>query len=195
MPKFTALEVTDTATASFFDGKHVETDNIEATCIRSSDAHEPAKLGTRPSWLLMQNRTFKELKAGLEFRARVSLSAPTLPDCYVLGMHVDGVFLRDFWLPLSPYNNIFIGVKGSGKTAALECLRFVLGVEVPRNSVDQVNAHLLHILGTTGRVRCLVMRKDGSLVLIERGMANRGQFQVHFPDGRSEVFSQVRDFL
>lgn len=87
---------------------------------------------------------------------------------------------------------MFIGVKGSGKTAALECLRFVLGVEVPKNSQDGVNAHLMHILGSTGRVRCLVKRQDGSDVLVERSMANRDQFQITFPDDRVEMFTQVQ---
>lgn len=190
VPKFTALEVTDLETATFFDGRHAETNGIEATCIRSSDAHEAERLGTRPSWILMQNRNFKELKASLEFRARVGLLAPALPDGHVMGIHINGSYLRDFWLPLSPYNNIFIGVKGSGKTAVLECLRFVLGVEVPKTSQDQVNAHLLHILGAVGRVRCLVARSDGSQVLVERGMANRDLFQLYFEDGRAEAFSQ-----
>lgn len=192
VPKFTALEVTDVLSADFFDGKHVETRNSEAVCIRSSDAHSADQLGTRPTWVLMQNPNFIELKASLDLRARVSLNEPRTPDCYVLGINIEGNYLRDFWLALSPHCNVFIGVKGSGKTAALECLRFVLGVEVPRNSQEQVNAHLMHILGSAGRVRCLVKRQDGSNVLIERSMSNRDQFQGSFSDGRVEMFTQVQ---
>jgi hypothetical protein len=192
LPKFTALEVTDPRTAEYFDGKHSETKNAEKTCIQSSDAHEADRLGVRPTWVLMQEPTFSELKASLEIRARISLEAPSLPDCFVYGIHVEGVYLKNFWLGLSPHCNVFIGVKGSGKTAALECLRFVLGVEVPRNSRDQVKAHLTHILGSTGRVGCLVRRSDGSDVLIERSMANPDQWQVTFPGDRVEAFTQVQ---
>lgn len=192
VPLFTALEVTDPRTAEFFDGKHSETKGLEITCVRSSDAHEADHLGTRPTWVQMQTPSFHELKASLALRARVSLTEPLTPDCYVLGMHVEGNYLRDMWLPLSPHCNVFIGVKGSGKTAALECLRFVLGVEVPRNSQEQVTAHLMHILGSAGRVRCLVKRQDGSLILIARSMANKDQFEVSFPDGRIEIFTQVQ---
>lgn len=192
LAKFTALEVVDEGTAVFFDGKHPETKNVEKTCIQSSDAHEAARMGARPTWVLMQEPTFSELKASLEMRSRVSLVRPPLPDCFVHGLHIGGVYLKDFWLALSPHCNVFIGVKGSGKTAALECLRFALGVEVPKNSRDQVKAHLAHILGTAGTVKCLVRRQDGADVLIERGMANSEQFQVTFPGDRVETFTQVQ---
>jgi RecF/RecN/SMC N terminal domain len=192
VPNFTALEVTDIKTAEFFDGKHQETKNLEIACIRSSDAHQADQLGIRPTYVLMQKPSFEELKASLGLRSRVSLEEPIKPDCYVSGLHIEGSYLRDMWLALSPHCNVFIGVKGSGKTAVLECLRFVLGVEVPRNSQEQVNKHLMHILGSAGRVKCLVKRQDGSLVLIARGMANQEQFEVSFPDGRVEMFTQVQ---
>lgn len=190
--QFSALEVTDPKTADFFDGKHTETKGTEISCVRSSDAHQADQLGWRPTWVLMQSATFQELKASLDLRQRVSLVEPATPNCYVLGIHVEGNYLRDTWLALSPHCNVFIGVKGSGKTAALECLRFALGVEVPRNSQEQVGAHLMHILGSTGRVKCLVKRLDGSMVLIARSMANKDQFEVSFPDGRVEMFTQVQ---
>jgi hypothetical protein len=191
IPHFDALEVTDVKTADFFDGAHSETHNLEIACIQSSDAHEAKNLGTRPTWILMQEPTFEELRASLGMRSRTALRPPPVPRSYVIGIHVDGNYLKDFWLSLSPHCNVFIGVKGSGKTAALECLRFALGVEVPKNSVEQVNAHLTHILGSTGRVRCLIHREDGSDVLVERAMSDRDSFQVWFEDGRSEAFTQV----
>ncbi len=151
--QFSALEVTDPRTSDFFDGKHTETKCTEISCVRSSDAHQADQLGWRPTWVLMQTPNFQELKSSLDLRQRVSLVEPATPNCYVLGIHVEGNYLRDTWLALSPHCNVFIGVKGSGKTAALECLRFALGVEVPRNSQEQVNAHLMHILGSAGRVK------------------------------------------
>ena len=191
VPHFHALEVTNPKTATFFDGAHTETNHISISCIRSSDAHAPEELGVRPSWVQMQTPSFSELRASLEFRFRVSLQEPKCPDAYILGLHVQGQFLQDFWLPLSPHCNVFIGVKGSGKTSALECLRFVLGAEVPKVSRDQVRAHLTHILGPNGRVRVLLRRRDSSLVLVERSMANPDRFEMTFESGRTEVLSQV----
>ena len=45
--RFTALEVTNLDTADFFDGQHQETGCLEKTCIRSSDAHVVASIGSR----------------------------------------------------------------------------------------------------------------------------------------------------
>jgi hypothetical protein len=118
---FTALEVTDLKTAAFFDGKHAETQRIERTCIRSSDAHEAALLGTRVSYAQMEAPSFKELKAALELPFRTSLTPPEEPTGYVVGMHIRGQFYPDLWMSFSPHCNALIGVKGSGKTALLEC--------------------------------------------------------------------------
>jgi len=192
VPRFTALEVVSQRTAAFFDGQHPDTLDLEIACVRSSDAHRPGRLGSRPTWLRMQDVTFKELRASLAFRSRVSLEPPAEPSSYIVGAHIDGQYLRDLWLALSPHCNVFIGVKGSGKTAALECLRFALGVEVPRSSIDQVKAHLVHILGPSGGVRCLLRRTDGSLVLIQRTMTNPERFELTFEDDRVEPLTQTQ---
>ena len=76
---FTALEVTKESTAAFFDGKHEETQGLHRTCIRSSDSHEPDKLGWRPSYLQMEEPTYEQLKSGLALPFRVSLQAPPVP--------------------------------------------------------------------------------------------------------------------
>lgn len=94
VPKFTALEVTNTQTANFFDGKHAETNNLEIACVQSSDAHSHDRLGVRPTWILMQKPTFLELKASLGIRSRVSLTEPLIPDCFVVGMNIEGNYLR-----------------------------------------------------------------------------------------------------
>jgi hypothetical protein len=70
--RFTALEVTNTGTAAFFDGRHLETGNLLKTCIRSSDAHTAELLGTRVSYVQMELPTFAELKASLEMPFRTS---------------------------------------------------------------------------------------------------------------------------
>lgn len=186
MPAFHALEVTRAETADFFDGQHAETKNSLITCIRSSDAHNAAQLGLRPTWVQMQKPTFRELRASLELRSRVSITEPVRPNSYVEGLHIQGRFLEDVWIPLSPHCNVFIGVKGSGKTSALECLRFVLGTHIPKASKDQVDAHLQHILGPNGIVRALVRRQDGALVVVERNMANNRNFRICFENDRIE---------
>ena len=183
---FTALEVTDLKTAEFFDGEHAETGNLRKTCIRSSDAHEVTRIGERVTWVQMEEPTFRELKAGLEIPSRVSLVEPDVPASYVIGINVKGQFFTDFWLSLSTHSNAFIGVKGSGKTSVLECLRFALGALVPESRREEVRSHLAHILGQAGTVRVLVKREDGAKVLVERSVGRPDVFRLVFEDDRCE---------
>lgn len=184
---FTALEVTSEKTAAFFDGQHEETGRLHKACIQSSDSHHPDKLGWRPSYIQLQEPTYEQLKTGLEMPFRCSLNPPTVPDNYIVGVHVQGQFVSDLWLSFSPYCNALIGVKGSGKTSLLESLRFVLGADVPESKVQSVNEHLNHILGPGGKVTALVRRTDGAKVLIERSFADKA-FAVTFDDDRTDRF-------
>ena len=183
---FTALEVTDLKTAEFFDGEHAQTGYLHKTCIRSSDAHEVTGIGERVTWVQMEEPTFRELKAGLEIPSRVSLLEPNVPASCIIGINVRGQFFADLWLSLSPYCNAFIGVKGSGKTSVLECLRFALGSLVPDSRKEEVQSHLSHILGQSGTVRVLVKREDGAKVLVERSVSAPNIFRLVFEDDRCE---------
>jgi len=185
---FTALEVTSSETGAYFDGTHIETDLLHKSCIRSSDSHEPDKLGTRVAYVQMQRPSFQELKASLAIPARVRLLKPPLPDAYIYGLNVRGRFYPDLWLSLSPNCNAFIGVKGAGKTSVLECLRFVLGSAVPESRKESVNSHLSAVLGDAGSVRALIRRPDGAKVLIERSL-NGTSYRATFEDDRHEAFT------
>lgn len=180
--EFTALEVTNTSTADFFDGKHIETDNLFKNCIRSSDSHSPAKLGWRVSWAKMETLTFDELKAALELPGRIRISEPETPPSWIEAIHVEGSFLKDTWLQFSPDCNMFIAIKGSGKTSVLECLRFALNLNPPQSKINQVSGHLTHILGESGRVRVMLRRADGSRILLER-RRNDAHSILHQTDG------------
>ncbi len=182
---FTAIEVTSAKTAAFFDGAHVETEKLSKSCIWSSDSHEPDRLGWRCSYVQMERPTYAELKIGLELPFRTSLERPVEPSSYLIGIHVQGEFFPDLWLHFSPHCNFLIGVKGSGKTSVLECLRFVLGTEIPASKLESVRTHLQAILGAAGKVTALVKRGDGARILIERTVSNLG-FLLTFEDNRQE---------
>ncbi len=180
---FTALDVRSDATANYFDGKHTETDLIDISCIKSSDAHQASDLGTFPTWVQMESVSFAELRAALELPSRVCRQQPPTPTSYVAGLHVEGQFMRDYWMTLSPHLNVLIGVKGSGKTSILECLRFALGSEVPHERQSEVAKHLNAILGPAGKVQLLLRRDDGARLLVERRVTDR-KFRIRFEDDR-----------
>jgi len=167
-----ALEVTDEATAAYFDGKHDETERLHKSCVWSSDSHKPDDLGTRTAYVQVQSMSFHALKTALRMPHRVHLHEPPVPAEYLVGMHINGYFLNDLWIQLSPHCNALIAVKGAGKTALLECMRFVLGSAVPESKRDAVQKHLEHVLGPSGKVTALVKRRDGELQLIERAISD-----------------------
>ena len=168
---FDALEVRQTETAMFFDGVH-ETENHlmipRASCVRSSDAHHHNEIDLRTTWVRAEQQTFGELKAALALPHRVTLTEPTTIKTHVVGIHVDGAFIKDAWIALNQGLNALIGGKGAGKTALLECLRFVLNTPVPNERVNEVSNHIQHILGSGGYVECLVQDMIGKQRLIVR---------------------------
>ena len=183
---FTALEIIKPSTAAFFDGDHSETNYLQKTCIRSSDAHDVTNIGRRITYVQLERPIFSELRGSLSMPFRVSLQSPTVTESEIIGINVTGQFFADLWLSFSSYCNAFIGVKGSGKTSVLECLRFALGVAVPDTRRDDVQAHLANILGPASTVRVLIRRKDGAKILVQRTASRPDQFILTFEDGRQE---------
>ena len=168
---FDALEVRQTETAVFFDGEHKTQNDLtipHISCVRSSDAHHHNAVGHRATWVRVEKRVFGELRAALALPHRVALTKPETAHAHVMGIHVVGAFIEDAWINLNQGLNALIGGKGSGKTALLECLRFVLNTSVPKDRVDEVQKHREHILGTSGYVECLVQDATGHQYLIIR---------------------------
>jgi hypothetical protein len=170
---FTALEVRQPTTASFFDGATKTKDNRlipPSVCVASSDAHSHEHLPerSRATWVRMEAPSFTELAASLAFRHRVSLSEPAVDRARVIGLHVVGAFIPEMWIHFNEGLNALIGGKGSGKTALLECLRFVLNTPIPPDRVENVGRHIKHVLGSSGYVEALVQLTGGERLLITR---------------------------
>ncbi|MBA2117074.1 AAA family ATPase [Bremerella alba] len=194
---FTALEVRSTATAEFFDGRRTTKSGKQipkAICVRSSDAHSHEHLieRQRSTWVQMETPSFEELKASLSFRHRVRLEAPDFKHSQVIGLHVEGSFIKESWIEFSPGINCLIGCKGSGKTSVLECLRFVLNTDVPSERQETVDKHLNHILGPAGYVECLVKKSDGTQHLLTRKMESKDRIKITEQDGTAREV-QIRE--
>ena len=96
-----------------------------------------------------------------------------------------GAFIRDTWIQLNEGLNALIGSKGAGKTAVLECLRFVLNTAVPKERLDEVNKHRQHILGSSGYVECLIQDSEGKQVLVLRRADSSDRITVTSEEGES----------
>lgn len=189
---FDALEVRQITTATFFDGSKKTTGGLPipaAVCVASSDAHCSEHLDERRrrTWVRTEGSTFAELAAALSFRHRVALVEPPTAHARVVGLHVVGSFVADEWVRLSAGLNALIGSKGSGKTALLECLRFVLNTSVPAERRESVDRHVAHVLGSAGYVECLVETADGGRLLITRRADSRERIALLDGAGKSSV--------
>jgi DNA repair ATPase RecN len=195
---FDALEVRQRSTATFFDGTKKTTDGIAipaSVCVMSSDAHhhDHIQLRSRWTWVRTETTSFADLAAALSFRHRVALDQPQSIHARVLGLHVVGAFIQEAWVSLSDGLNALIGSKGSGKTALLECLRFVLNTPVPAERRESVDRHLAHVLGTAGYVECLVQGPDGNRLLITRRADARDRIAVLDDVGHAHHLTSADD--
>ncbi|MGE3959895.1 MAG: AAA family ATPase [Vicinamibacterales bacterium] len=195
---FDALEVRQRATATFFDGTRQTPAGAAipaSVCVMSSDAHHHDHVVQRQRWTWVRTETtaFADLAAALSFRHRVTLEQPTVTHARVLGMHVVGAFIPEAWVSLNDGLNALIGSKGSGKTALLECLRFVLNTPVPQERRESVDRHLTHVLGTGGYVECLVVGADGRRTLITRRADAKDRITILDEGGNTQQLSSASD--
>lgn len=191
---FSGLEVRQSTTASFFQGGKITTDGLpipEAVCVRSSDAHHHKHIAERDrcTWVLVENRTFQQLKAALAFRHRVAISEPRLLNQRIIGLHIAGSFFPDVWIASNPRMNALIGCKGSGKTSIIESLRFLFGTGIPEERHEDIKKHISYILGSSGVVECLITRDDGRQFVLSRRADSPQRLQVSDDDRSTEVES------
>lgn len=185
---FDALEVRQLSTAAFFDGEHRTPESLEIpliSCVHSSDAHHHDAVGPRATWVRAENKSFGELRAALALPHRVVLTRPEVAHAHVIGFHVVGAFIQDAWIRLNQGLNALIGGKGAGKTALLECLRFVLNTPVPKERTEEVQKHRQHILGSSGYVECLVQDANGKQFLIARRADSQVRITITPEEGES----------
>ena len=197
---FSALEVRQSSTAEFFTGDKTTNDGRRiphAVCLQSSDAHSHKHIidRNRKTWIQIEKPTFPELLTSLSFPHRVSLTVPKLPSQRILGVHIIGAFLPDLWISFNAGMNSFIGVKGSGKTSILECLRFLFNSSVPRDRSESVSRHLTHILGPSGVVECLVQRSDGKRFVLSRRADAPQRLTITDEIGRTQDVTRVEEYF
>ena len=148
------------------------------TCLQSSDCwpqgadhHQLDGMGTRYSFLKMDERSISGLKLALidpEIRVRLEEDVSPSPSCSILGMWVTGGFLDGQELRFSENVSCLIGDTGSGKSVAIELLRFGLNQQaVVSKILREVESLLKQQLGSLGTVHVLLGKGD-SLYLAER---------------------------
>ena len=125
--------------------------------VEGSDAKSIAQIGKgdRETFIKIGDLTFDAVRFALrDFEFRVAASSPRLSHSYVRAIRFDGGLLNGVRIPFSPYLNCLIGIQGSGKSSALECLRYALDIPFGESAQDKVYKEKLvpYVLQSGGRI-------------------------------------------
>lgn len=177
-PDLRALEVLDPSLRDSYQKGVVSGYPRRLACIQSSDClskgtaqHQLDSMACRYSMLKMGERSLSGLKLSLidpEMRVRLLGDEWPSPTDAILGMWVTGGFFNGQQFRLNENINCFIGDTGTGKSVALELLRFGLD-QTPRvkKIQQEVTSLLSQQLGNLGTVHIL-LRKGDVYYLVER---------------------------
>ena len=147
-------------------------------CLQSSDSwaagadhHQLDGMSYRYSLLKMDERSLSGLKLALidaDIRVRLSSDEDSVPASAILGMWVSGGFLSGQKLRFSDHVSCLIGDTGSGKSVAIELIRFALNQQTHIPKIrEEIDSLLKWQLGKTGTIHVLIAT-GGSHYLVER---------------------------
>ncbi|MBI4855354.1 MAG: AAA family ATPase [Acetobacterium woodii] len=131
--EFDAVEVQKSNDKQFYSGTHVDDLGIRPIpCVIGSDAHNLSDIGLKGNctYIKMTRPGFDDLKKALldpGTRIRFEDDVPSPPIARILGIQFDGGFFQQHTISFSDNLTCLIGGRGSGKSATLEALRYVLG--------------------------------------------------------------------
>ena len=148
------------------------------TCLQSSDCwpkgadrHQLDGMAYRYSFLKMDDRSISGLKLALidpDIRVRLADDESPSVSCSILGMWVTFGFLDGQTIRFNDNVNCFIGDTGSGKSIAIELIRFGLDQQARVQKIqEEVKSLLDKQLGDLGAVHILLSKGDARY-LVER---------------------------
>jgi hypothetical protein len=114
--------------------------------VMTSDARTMDRIGTVSTWIKMDSIGVSGLRqAFLDPESRIAFADPTerRRGSRLLGAAWEGDFLDGVSFPLNPELNCLIGGKGTGKSTAIETIRYALDVDYNVKSVKTAAEELL----------------------------------------------------
>ena len=128
--------------------------------------------GNKQCWVKIGCANFDAVKLAIaEHETRILLTPPpSITHSHVKSVSFDGGFLSGTQLSFSAELNNLIGIRGSGKSAILEMIRYALEIPLPDKIEDGTyKAELVkHAIGSGGRVTVLVSNELGNEYKINR---------------------------
>jgi DNA repair ATPase RecN len=176
--KFSCLQVKKTTEPIHFHDKDGE---LRIPLVISSDAHHPTTIGQldKITFIKMGNLSYYSLKEALKFpdtRIRFKDNLPEAKPPRLLSVRVVGkkenenTFFNNSLVGFSDNLTCLIGPRGSGKSALIDAIRYLMGYnrtldEVPKTK-DQVIERQLHTLSES-KIELLYEKSDGVVHRLE----------------------------
>ena len=124
--------------------------------------------GNRHTFLKIGEYSYAAVKFALQDNAnRVLSSKQDIKHGYIESISFQGGKFNGQTILLSSQLNTMIGIRGSGKSAILEVIRYILGLD-PQTDKDYKEALIKNVLGSGGKATLSVVDKHGKKYLISR---------------------------
>ena len=124
--------------------------------------------GDRFTYLKVGERSYSAVKFALQdYQKRVTDQKPSTNHGYIEAISFEGGKFSGQDIHFSPSLNTLIGIRGSGKSAILESIRYVLDIEIQAEK-DYKNSLIDSILGSGGKITLSIVDKHGHKYLVSR---------------------------
>lgn len=144
-------------------------------------------------FLKIGDLSFESVKyALLDHPNRVAVEPVRYPHSRIHGIAFEGGALHGHEVPFSPELNCLIGIRGSGKSSILECLRYALDIPFGDKALDQKYKQdlLRHVLGSGGKVVVQAVDRHGQPFEVQRIL---NQSPDVFVNGKRQPGISIRD--
>lgn len=129
--------------------------------------------GNRHTLLKIGEYSYSAVKFALQDSLnRVYLSTPDIKHGYIESVSFKGGKFNGQTILLSPELNTLIGIRGSGKSAILEVIRYILGLN-PQTDKDYKDSLIKSVLGSGGKATLSAVDKHGKKYSISRILGER----------------------
>lgn len=152
------------------------------------EGSDPKKLdeigrGTQSVFLKIGEQSYDAVKFALkDFIYRVAFTVPPVEHSYVKEVRFEGGLFDGQKAAFSPHLNCVIGIRGSGKSAVVESLRYALGIELASKAEDHDYKKGLvpYVLQSGGKVIITAIDRHGTAYEIHRIVGhNSANVYVH----------------
>lgn len=140
--------------------------------VEGCDAKDIEQIGRGERvYLKLGDPNFESVKYALSDHSyRVTKEVPLIHHSHITAVRFEGGLLDSIRVPFSPHLNCLIGIRGSGKSAVLEAIRYVLGIPFGQvaQDVEYKEELIPYVLQSGGKVVVEAKDKHGQSYEINR---------------------------